>query len=93
MSTSRLFQPIQVGRLHLQHRVIMPALTRNRVDKETRAVGEDVVQHYVMRATVPGTLLITEATFITPKSAALSEWRYTPGAWTPEQITGWKKAS
>ncbi|KZV65445.1 FMN-linked oxidoreductase [Peniophora sp. CONT] len=91
MSTSRLFQPIQVGRMSLQHRVVQPPLTRNRVDKNTRVVGDDVVQHYALRATVPGTLIITEATFITPKSAALDNWKYTPGAWTAEQIAGWKK--
>ena len=93
MSTSRLFQPIQVGRLTLQHRVVMPALTRNRVDKDTRVVGDDVVEHYSLRATVPGTLLIAEATYISPEGAAFPTWQYTPGAWSPEQIKAWKKAS
>ena len=92
MSASRLFQPIQLGRLTLQHRVVMPALTRNRVDKNTRVVGDDVAEHYALRAAVPGTLLITEATYITPKDAAIEAWKYTPGAWSPEQIAGWKKA-
>lgn len=93
MSESRLFQPIQLGRLTLQHRVVLSALTRNRVDKNTRAVGDDVVEHYALRAAVPGTLLTTEATFITPKDAAIEAWKCTPGAWSQEQITGWKKAS
>ncbi|VDB95567.1 unnamed protein product [Peniophora sp. CBMAI 1063] len=91
MSASRLFQPVQVGRMQLQRRLIQPALTRNRVDKTTRIVGDDVVQHYALRATVPGTLLIAEATFMTPQSAALPNWQYTPGAWTSEQVAGWKK--
>ncbi|KZV68022.1 FMN-linked oxidoreductase [Peniophora sp. CONT] len=90
-STSRLFQPIQLGRLTLQHRVVMPALTRNRIDLKTRVVGDDVVEHYSLRAAVSGTLLITECTYITPKDAAVKVWRCTPGAWSPEQIAGWKK--
>ncbi|KZV65274.1 FMN-linked oxidoreductase [Peniophora sp. CONT] len=93
MSTSRLFQPIQLGRLALQHRVVMPSLTRNRVDKDTRVVGDDVVEHYALRATVPGTLLIAEATYISPKGAAFPTWQYTPGVWTPEQVKAWKKAN
>ncbi|VDC04744.1 unnamed protein product [Peniophora sp. CBMAI 1063] len=91
MSQSHLFQPIQLGRTTLQHRVVMPALTRNRVDKVTRAVGDDVAEHYALRAAVPGTLLITEATFITPKDAAIEAWKHTPGVWSPEQTAGWKK--
>ncbi|VDB90637.1 unnamed protein product [Peniophora sp. CBMAI 1063] len=90
-ATSRLFQPIQLGRLTLQHRVVMPALTRNRVDKKTRAVGDNIAEHYARRAIVPGTLLITECTYITPKDAAIKIWQYTPGIWSAEQIAGWKK--
>ena len=88
MSTSRLFQPTQVGRMILQHRVVMPALTRNRVDKTTRAVGDDVVEHYAARAAVPGTLLISEATIIAQKAGSYPN---SPGIWSKEQIDKWKK--
>ena len=91
MSTSRLFQPIQLGRMTLHHRVVQAALTRNRADEGTRVMGDEIVKHYALRATVPGTLIIAEATFITPKNAGLNNWRSTPGAWSVEQIAGWKK--
>ncbi|VDB88486.1 unnamed protein product [Peniophora sp. CBMAI 1063] len=93
MSTPRLFQPIQVGRMQLEHRVVHPSMTRNRVDKDTRVVGDDVVAHYALRATVPGTLLIAEATYITPKGAAFDLWQHTPGLWSPEQVRAWKKVT
>ncbi|VDC02351.1 unnamed protein product [Peniophora sp. CBMAI 1063] len=93
MSTSRLFQPIQVGRMQLQHCIVHPSMTRNRVGKDTRVVGDDVVEHYTLRATVPGTLLIAEATYITPKGAAFDLGQHTPGLWTPEQVRAWKKVT
>ncbi|VDC01224.1 unnamed protein product [Peniophora sp. CBMAI 1063] len=49
-------------------------MTRNRVDKDTRVVGDDVVDHYALRATVPDTLLIAEATYIAPKGAAFQAY-------------------
>ena len=79
-STSRLFEPIQLGRLTLQHRVVMPALTRNRTNKKTRVVGDDIAEHYALRATIPGTLLIAECTFITPKDAAIKIWQSHQGS-------------
>jgi NADPH2 dehydrogenase len=88
--SSKLFQPIQVGRNLLRHRVVMPPLTRNRANKE-HVVGDDVVEHYAQRAAVPGTLIITEATYIARRNAGLSNWATTPGIWSSEQIAAWKK--
>ena len=56
-----------------------------------RYVRDEIDKQYARRATVPGTLIIAEATFITPKNAGLNNWRSTPGAWSVEQIAGWKK--
>ncbi|KAI0320059.1 NADH:flavin oxidoreductase/NADH oxidase [Amylostereum chailletii] len=89
MATSKLFEPYQLGRVSLQHRVIMPGLTRNRADR-THTVSDMMVEHYAQRAAVPGTFLITEATYITPQDAGLA-WRGLPGIWSNEQIAGWKK--
>lgn len=88
-STPKLFQPIKVGRVMLQHRVVHPPLTRNRADKN-HVVGDDVTKYYATRATVPGTLIITEATYVTARDSGM-HWRNTPGAWSPEQIASWKK--
>ncbi|KAG8702931.1 hypothetical protein FRC12_011517 [Ceratobasidium sp. 428] len=87
MSSSQLFQPLQVGDLTLQHRVVMAPLTRFRADKQH--VHTDLaVQYYGQRAEVPGTLLITEATFI---AAEAGGYENVPGIWSDAQIAAWKK--
>ncbi|KAK0445625.1 uncharacterized protein EV420DRAFT_1717322 [Desarmillaria tabescens] len=89
MSTSRLFQPITVGRLSLSHRVVLAPMTRLRVNPVTFSpLLPSVKDYYVQRAKVPGTLLITEGTIIAPKASGF------PGApeiWTEEQISAWKE--
>ncbi|KAK8093358.1 FMN-linked oxidoreductase [Apiospora hydei] len=46
-----------------------------------------VKEYYEQRASVPGTLLITEATFISPQAGGYPN---VPGIYTPEQIRAWK---
>ncbi|KAI0744799.1 NADH:flavin oxidoreductase/NADH oxidase [Earliella scabrosa] len=82
-----LFQPIQVGDIKLSHRVVLAPLTRLRAD--SAHVPTDMVQeYYVQRARVPGTLLISEATFIAPEAGGMP---HAPGIWNFEQIAAWKK--
>jgi NADPH2 dehydrogenase len=85
-----LFKPIKVGRYTLQHRVVQPALTRNRVFNDF-TVDERTVEHYALRAAVPGTLIITEATYVARRNAGNPDWKTTPGIWSKEQIAAWKK--
>ncbi|KAF8598284.1 FMN-linked oxidoreductase [Ceratobasidium sp. AG-I] len=63
VTSSKLFEPLQVGDLTLQHRVVMAPLTRYRAD-EKHAHGDMAARYYGQRAEVSGTLLITEGTFI-----------------------------
>ncbi|KAB5588109.1 inactive dehydrogenase EasA [Ceratobasidium theobromae] len=86
-ASSRLFDPLQVGDITLQHRVIMAPLTRYRADKN-HVHGDLAVQYYGQRAEVPGTLLITEATFI---AAEAGGYEYIPGIWNEAQIAAWKR--
>ena len=88
--SAKLFQPIRVGRMDLRHRVVMPALTRNRTLPD-HTVTDAHVEHYGLRASVPGTLLITEATFAIPSDVAGTGWRFTPAMLTSEQAAAWKK--
>ena len=84
--TSRLFAPLQVGRCDLQHRLVLSPMTRFRADDS--AVPLPIVKdYYAQRACVPGTLLIAEATAISPQSKGFSN---VPGIWSPEQIQAWK---
>lgn len=84
---SKLFTPLQVGNNKLQHRVIMAPLTRYRAD-DAHVQLDFVKEYYTQRATVPGTLLITEATFISPRASGYAN---VPGIWNKAQITAWKE--
>jgi NADPH2 dehydrogenase len=81
-----LFTPIKVGNIDLKHRVVMAPLTRFRAIDH---VPNDLVaEYYEQRASRPGTLLITEATFI---SAAAGGYDDAPGIWSEKQVEGWSK--
>src|ERR1700761_8427769 len=85
-SVSALFQPLRVGVTDLQHRVLMAPLTRFRANKD-HVHGELAKTYYAQRSSVPGTLIISEATMIAPQAAGFSN---VPGIWNAAQIAGWK---
>ncbi|PYH98215.1 NADH:flavin oxidoreductase/NADH oxidase family protein [Aspergillus ellipticus CBS 707.79] len=87
--SSKLFTPIQVGRVPLAHRLAMAPMTRFRADEQHVPLPM-VAEHYEQRAAVPGTLLITEATLISPRAGT---YRHVPGIWSEEQIAGWRKVT
>ncbi|KAJ7078061.1 hypothetical protein C8R44DRAFT_97613 [Mycena epipterygia] len=82
-----LFQPIQVGDVQLKHRVVLAPATRFRPDAD-HVPSPIMADYYAQRGSTPGTLLITEATFISSKAAG---FRNVPGIWSPAQIAAWKK--
>ncbi|KAF2165776.1 hypothetical protein M409DRAFT_24062 [Zasmidium cellare ATCC 36951] len=82
----RLFKPIKVGNSLLKNRVVMAPLTRFRADKDHN-VSEHAKEYYEQRASVPGTLLITEATFVSGQAGGYPN---IPGIWSETQIAGWK---
>ncbi|KAH8110924.1 NADH:flavin oxidoreductase/NADH oxidase [Phellopilus nigrolimitatus] len=82
-----LFQPIRVGNLALQHRVVLAPLTRFRAD-DAHVPTDIMADYYAQRASVPGTLLVTEGTFIAPKAAGQPN---VPGVWSDAQVAAWKK--
>ncbi|CDO73612.1 hypothetical protein BN946_scf185014.g82 [Trametes cinnabarina] len=86
----KLFQPITVGDMHLAHRVVLAPLTRCRANTK-HIHGDLAVQYYAQRASVPGTLLITEATYIAPQTVGHPLGPTIPGIWSDEQIGAWKK--
>ncbi|KAJ3506865.1 hypothetical protein NMY22_g17110 [Coprinellus aureogranulatus] len=86
-----LFSPIKVGNMLLKHRVVLAPLTRFGATRSTHVpVLPMVKEYYAQRASVPGTLLITEATFIAPEARG---YRYAPGVWNQEQVDAWKEVS
>lgn len=81
-----LFQAINVGKLRLQNRVVMAPLTRFRSPNH---VPNDLnVEYYSQRSESPGTLLISEGTFI---SEAAGGYENVPGIYNQAQIDAWKK--
>ncbi|KAK3645189.1 hypothetical protein LTR56_009239 [Elasticomyces elasticus] len=85
--SSRLFTPLKLGNHELSHRIAMAPLTRFRA-------GDDHVQlpfvkdYYAERACIPGTMMVTEATVISP---AASGYANVPGIYSDAQIKAWKE--
>ncbi|CCH43467.1 NADPH dehydrogenase 2 [Wickerhamomyces ciferrii] len=81
-----LFKPITVGPVDLKHRVVMAPLTRMRnVDYVPNT--ELMAEYYSQRSQRPGTLILTEATFISPEAGG---YKTAPGIFNNEQIEAWK---
>ncbi|ORY66611.1 uncharacterized protein BCR38DRAFT_408529 [Pseudomassariella vexata] len=99
-STSKLFTPITIanGRIHLQHRIIMGPMTRNRGMPFSEGTPEapnriwladDLVALYYSQRASPGGLLITEGI---PPSIEASGMPNVPGLFDESQLPGWRKA-
>ncbi|KAL4783743.1 hypothetical protein BJX76DRAFT_357764 [Aspergillus varians] len=63
---SPLFGTLKMGRIALQQRIAMAPMTRLRADTNHIPLAS-VKEYYQQRAFIPGTLLITEATAISPR--------------------------
>ena len=87
-TTPRLFQPVKVGELTLAHRIVLAPLTRFRHTKTDHVALPIVKEYYAQRASTPGTLLISEATLISPEAGG---YIHAPGIWSDEQISKWKE--
>jgi 2,4-dienoyl-CoA reductase-like NADH-dependent reductase (Old Yellow Enzyme family) len=82
-----LLQPATIGNLTLANRVAMAPVTRSRAG--THGVPDDLTAQYYQQRASAG-LLITEATNVSPASAA---FELAPGIHTPEQVIGWQRVS
>jgi NADPH2 dehydrogenase len=72
----------------LQNRLIMAPLTRFRSDDNHVPLLPMVKTYYTQRASSPGTLLISEAAFISPQGSGYAS---VPGLWTQDQLKAWKQ--
>lgn len=82
-----LLTPAQVGSVTTQHRIVMAPLTRFRANDDFTPSSMQE-EYYTQRSSIPGTLLISEATYISKKSGG---YYNVPGIWNQDQIDGWKK--
>lgn len=88
----KLFTPVKIGRLALDHRIVQAPCTRMRAEQESAGVGvpgDLMVEYYGQRASKGG-LQITEATDI---SKTASGYSHVPGAFTSSQLAGWKRVT
>ena len=88
-SDSKLFEPFKLGRMQLQHRLVLPPLTRNRATR-SHLPTDMQVEYYSRRAQVPGSFLITEATYVDRRGSGLV-YMATPGQYNDEHVAAWKK--
>ncbi|MBE2180478.1 MAG: alkene reductase [Chthoniobacterales bacterium] len=80
-----LFDPVQIGALHLPNRIVMSPLTRCRAS--AGRVPNDLMREYYAQRASAG-LILTEATSVSPMGVGYPD---TPGIWSEEQVAGWKR--
>ncbi|KVX03128.1 alkene reductase [Shewanella frigidimarina] len=83
-----LFQPIQLGKLSLKNRIVMPPMTRSRASQPGNVANDMMAEYYAQRASAG--LIVSEGTQI---SAMGQGYAWTPGIYSPEQIAGWQKVT
>ncbi|CDM33403.1 hypothetical protein DTO013E5_7275 [Penicillium roqueforti] len=86
---TKLFTPLHVGRMELANRIAMAPMTRYRAS-DNHVPLPIMKDYYAQRASVPGTLLITEATTI---SARAGGYANAPGIYNDAQIAAWKEVT
>src|SRR5260221_17426 len=87
LGANKLFTPIQVGSMELEHRVVMAPLTRSRSVQPGSIPGDLMLEYYLQRASEGG-LIVSEGTSI---SIAAGGWFGAPGLYSDEQVAGWKR--
>src|SRR5215510_8397788 len=82
-----LFEPIRIGNIELNNRLIMAPMTRGRAD-DAGVQPTYVAEYYGQRASAG--LIITEATNISPMAKGYVR---TPGIYTAEQVESWRRVT
>jgi N-ethylmaleimide reductase len=85
---SPLFTPHHMGDLDLPNRIVMAPLTRMRAGSDDHVPTALQAEYYAQRATAG--LIVTEGVAISPDGFG---WADTPGLWTGEQISGWRRVT
>ncbi|CAX41089.1 NADPH dehydrogenase, putative [Candida dubliniensis CD36] len=87
LGSTKLFQPIKIGKNILPHRIVHAPTTRFRAAKN-HTPSDLQLQHYKTHSQYPGTLIITEATF-TSEQGGMD--LHVPGIYNDVQTKSWKK--
>src|SRR5689334_11843070 len=84
-STGTLFDPLQLGRYFLRHRILMAPLTRSRAGQPGNVPTRLMACYYAQRASAA--LIISEATQVSMQGQG---YAWTPGIHSREQVEGWR---
>ncbi len=82
-----LFERADVGALHLDNRIVMAPLTRNRAGPRL-VPSQFAAEYYSQRASAG--LIIAEATQVSAQAQGYSD---TPGCYSDAQVAGWRKVT
>jgi len=88
MEKQPLLEPYQLRNITLNNRMVMAPMTRSRAENAGNVANELSVQYYEQRASAG--LIITEGTQISKQAVGYIN---TPGIYSDEQVTGWKKVT
>lgn len=86
---TNLFTPLRVGRVDLSSRIAMAPMSRYRAD-DNHIPLPIMKEYYSQRASVPGTLLITDATYVSARARGVPN---APGIYNEAQIAAWKEVT
>lgn len=90
MSSTKLFTPQKLGHVTLGHRIALSPMTRFG-DLAGPLTAPHVLEYYTSRSSVPGTLLITEATVIFKEAGGFPFPLGEPNLYEEDKIVAWKK--
>ena len=83
-----LAKSARAGALHLNNRVVMAPMTRNRANNPGFVSTDLHVEYYTQRASAG--LIITEGTVVSPRATGYLD---VPGLYTEAQVEGWRKVT
>lgn len=81
----KILTPFKLGPSQLNHRIVMPPLTRMRASRD--GIPSPFAAKYYGQRSTEGGLIIAEATQISQQGQGYPQ---TPGIYTAEQVGGWK---
>jgi N-ethylmaleimide reductase len=81
----KLFEPVQLGRYRLRHRIAMAPLTRSRAGQPGNVPTPLMACYYAQRASAA--VIISEATQVSMQGQG---YAWTPGIHSREQVAGWR---
>ncbi|KAH3679571.1 hypothetical protein WICMUC_000904 [Wickerhamomyces mucosus] len=87
---TNLFKPLTLSdHIQLNHRLVYSPLTRFRSNPKDYCPTDLQVEHYDQRSKRPGSIIITEGTYISEKASGFPAG--VPGIWSDDQIESWSK--